>query len=371
MPLSLHCNAATDNFSADVITMSYGGWDTYHDGTSAEAQAVDYAVSQGAVVFISSGNEADDAQHYSGTVPASSTTDYIQIDVSGAGAADTTLWYNLVWYDGLGTNNVLTTQLYNGTPTPISTYNGTQSESTKGTEARQFWYGTSGSHYAVSNGTYYVKITNSSSSSQFFHIYVWTAGTGSVTFQSPDTAYTIGSPADADSAIAVGSYTTRTGWYDYINDGPWQLGSGQTLNQISTFSSRGPRVDSGAPNKITIVAPGAYIISARDNDTYPWSGRNAYYVDNDGPNRSNASGGSNDGNGPAVYYVMQGTSMAAPHAAGTAALILNKNPTWTAAQVKHALEANATDNGTTGFDYIYGWGIADALAAANSSFSGT
>jgi hypothetical protein len=39
---------AVDNYTADIITMSYGSWDSYHDGTSQQAQAVDYAVSQGA-----------------------------------------------------------------------------------------------------------------------------------------------------------------------------------------------------------------------------------------------------------------------------------------------------------------------------------
>ena len=67
------------------------------------------------------------------------------------------------------------------------------------------------------------------------------------------------------------------------------------------------------------------------------------------------------------YYFYQGTSMSTPHAAGVAALILAKNPTWTPAQVRHALESTATDKGATGRDDIYGWGLIDAYAAVNSS----
>ncbi|GAG13450.1 unnamed protein product, partial [marine sediment metagenome] len=125
---------------------------------------------------------------------------------------------------------------------------------------------------------------------------------------------------------------------------------------MTSFSSRGPRVDSGAPQKPNIVAPGSAIISARDQDVYLWpGGANAYFIDNDGLNL--------DGSGPADYYVMQGTSMACPIAAGVAALILDKNPGWTPAQVKTALESTATDKGDAGWDTIYGYGLIDALAA--------
>ncbi|GAH17438.1 unnamed protein product, partial [marine sediment metagenome] len=55
--------AAVDTYDADIITMSYGGWGYYHDGTRQTSQAVDYAFSKGAVVFISAGNEADDDEH--------------------------------------------------------------------------------------------------------------------------------------------------------------------------------------------------------------------------------------------------------------------------------------------------------------------
>ncbi len=347
---------ARDFYNADVITMSYGGWSTHHDGTSQTSQAVDYAVSQGAVVFISAGNEANDAQHYSGTVPASDSTPFIQVNVTGAVGNDTTLWFNLVWYDGLGTNNVLSGQFYDSTPNPIVTYNDTQSESSRGTEAREFYIGTSSTHSAAGNGTYWVEVTNASGASQDFHLYVWIAGGGSVTFASPDRDYTISSPAEADSAIAVGAYVTKDEFTDY--KGVYHT-LAETVDTIASFSSRGPRVDTGAPSKPNIVAPGSVLVSARDDDVYPLGPPPRSYdwliVDNDGLNL--------DGSGPAEYYVMQGTSMASPIAAGVAALILDKNPGWTPAQVQYVLEFTATDKGTAGVDDIYGWGLIDALAA--------
>lgn len=69
------------------------------------------------------------------------------------------------------------------------------------------------------------------------------------------------------------------------------------------------------------------------------------------------------------YYFFQGTSMATPHVAGVAALILAKNPTWTAAQVRHALEHTATDKGATGRDDYYGWGLINAQSSVGFTLS--
>ncbi len=362
---------AVDIYHADIITMSYGGWDSFHDGTSQEAQAVDYAVSQGAVVFISAGNSANDDEHYSGTLAASSTTDYIQVGVSGGVGSHTDLAFNLVWYDGTSTSNDLELIYYDSSHNLLASTDFSQSESSRGTECEYSY-----ANAFVPNGTYYLKVINNSGNSQFFHIYydpsIVISTSGTAKFASPDPYYTISSPSDADSAISIGSYTTRVAWWDYKNGGAWSYTSGETLDQIATYSSLGPRVDSGAPPKPNVVAPGNAIISVRDDDVLPLptSGTASTYapfIDNDGPNRSNAAGGTNDGNGPADYYVMTGTSMAAPHAAGIAALILEKNPTWTPAQVRHALEYTAVDKGAAGSDDIYGWGLIDALAAVNSS----
>jgi serine protease len=64
------------------------------------------------------------------------------------------------------------------------------------------------------------------------------------------------------------------------------------------------------------------------------------------------------------YGVLSGTSMATPHAAGVAALVWSAAPNATAAQVTNALLVTAHDLGTSGFDPVYGHGLADAEAAA-------
>lgn len=57
-----------------------------------------------------------------------------------------------------------------------------------------------------------------------------------------------------------------------------------------------------------------------------------------------------------------GTSMATPHVAGLAALLLEKNRSLEPSEVQSLIRNNAIDKGTPGFDYIYGYGRIDAKA---------
>ena len=60
------------------------------------------------------------------------------------------------------------------------------------------------------------------------------------------------------------------------------------------------------------------------------------------------------------YASLNGTSMASPHVAGVAALMLATDPTLTPAQVRGALQRGAIDIGTPGFDHQSGHGAIDA-----------
>ncbi|MGW3347141.1 S8 family serine peptidase [Nonomuraea rubra] len=107
------------------------------------------------------------------------------------------------------------------------------------------------------------------------------------------TGFTVGTPAAADAALAVGAV-----------DG---------ADQLAGFSSRGPRAgDRGLKPEIT--APGVDILAARSQ----------YAAEGDG-----------------FYQTMSGTSMATPHVAGAAALLAAQHPDWTGAQLKDALVSTA------------------------------
>jgi subtilisin family serine protease len=111
--------------------------------------------------------------------------------------------------------------------------------------------------------------------------------------------YTVGSPGAADAALTVGA-----------------VDSGDNL---AFFSSRGPRVGDAAL-KPDITAPGVDITAARSST-------------------SGLPGG--------AYTDLSGTSMATPHVAGAAAIMVQRRPTWTPAQLKAALMGSAAPQAST------------------------
>lgn len=60
------------------------------------------------------------------------------------------------------------------------------------------------------------------------------------------------------------------------------------------------------------------------------------------------------------YAILSGTSMAAPHVTGTLALLKQKYPSYTAAQLRDELNRMADELGAAGRDPVYGYGLVDA-----------
>ena len=112
-------------------------------------------------------------------------------------------------------------------------------------------------------------------------------------------------------------------------------------NQRASFSSTGDQVE--------LAAPGVSVFSTWNDDT-------GYYAPD--PVCRTVDGVQE------CYKYGSGTSMASPHVAGTAALILKANPGWTNDQVRAQLRDTADDLGTMGWDPHYGFGLVDAAEAA-------
>ncbi len=73
--------------------------------------------------------------------------------------------------------------------------------------------------------------------------------------------------------------------------------------------------------------------------------------------------------GSVPYWYCSGTSCSAPIVAGIAALVKNKWPTFTPAQVQTRLKALARDAGPRGADPYFGAGIVDAYAALGGKWT--
>ena len=69
------------------------------------------------------------------------------------------------------------------------------------------------------------------------------------------------------------------------------------------------------------------------------------------------------------YAAISGTSMAAPHVSGVAALLLAQNPSLTATQLRSRLTTYAVDAGAPGLDNLYGAGILNARNSLTQSFA--
>ncbi|MBT8225509.1 MAG: S8 family serine peptidase, partial [Dactylosporangium sp.] len=123
--------------------------------------------------------------------------------------------------------------------------------------------------------------------------------------------YTVATPGSADAALTVGA----------VDD----------AEALAGFSSRGPRIgDDGI--KPDLTAPGVDITAARSGDF------------------SNVKDG---GDATGQYLTASGTSMAAPHVAGAAAILAQIHPDWTPQQLKATLMASAKPNPAIG---VYGQG---------------
>ncbi len=113
-------------------------------------------------------------------------------------------------------------------------------------------------------------------------------------------------------------------------------------NVISYYSNRGRGLD--------LSAPGGDVTKDLNGDGYA-----------DGILQQTFGGGSGPGGG---YILYQGTSMAAPHISGVAALLISQGVKG-ARNIKRALTITATDIGTAGYDTTYGHGLVNAAAALN------
>ena len=192
----------------------------------------------------------------------------------------------------------------------------------------------------------------------------------------PVTTQILTDACTSTAAICVGAYVTRQEWTTTGGAPSSNTGHG-AIGTVAGFSSRGPRRDCSnlakcpPTAKPEILAPGAMIMSALGQDA-PVADNSKTDVDTDG-----------------VHIAYNGTSMATPHVTGAVALLLQKKPTLTTAEVRKLLFGNLQLNGLApatlpvfdpavakpaNADVAWGYGIMDvarAHAALSAAAAGT
>ncbi|MEU3601712.1 S8 family serine peptidase [Streptomyces sp. NPDC006798] len=126
-------------------------------------------------------------------------------------------------------------------------------------------------------------------------------------------------------AVAAGNEGPRPGTVDSPGSAEAALtvGAVDDHDAVARFSARGPAADQGQKPELT--APGVGVTAA-------------------------AAAGTADAEQPPGYTAMSGTSMATPHVAGAAAILKQKNPTWTGDRIKAVLTGSATPGAGTAYD---------------------
>jgi serine protease len=217
-----------------------------------------------------------------------------------------------------------------------------------------------GIYYAVQFGA---KVINMSLSSSFFSqaernacSYAYTRGVTVIAaagndWYAGDYPYWIDYPAGYDeSVIAVGASTSdnQRAWYSYFGPSLDDLYFGYLL---------------GDKKGLDLLAPGGV--------TWEWQDTADGWIAVDGPDLN--GDGLSDGVVQETiagmfdtldfeYLNDMGTSAAAPHVSGVAALLVSLGVT-NPAEVKDILERTATDLNTAGYDEETGWGLINAEAA--------
>lgn len=158
--------------------------------------------------------------------------------------------------------------------------------------------------------------------------------------------------ADARAAglfviCAAGNEATSAPGYPASYSTNLSVGAVRFDEQLAPYSNTGPTVD--------VVAPGGDLTVDQNGDSY-----------GDGVLSCSVDVSRNP-----IYVFENGTSMACPHVAGIASLLLAVDSNFTPAQLETFLTTNVKDLGTAGRDNTFGFGLVDPVAAlrdAGNSF---
>lgn len=329
--------------SPAAVNLSLGVMDGPHDGTSSFEAAINSLATGAAagsrrLVSVAAGNEQTGNEHFRAVVTDfGSTTATLSLLANGTSA--TTIVD--IWADGedrytvtaVRAGDTVTAASGSSANAPtglLSVSNRVDAPPNHGTHIQVFFSNPGGSPIPAS--VRFDRVRNGGSGTVDAYVDFLSGaftGTGIAT-----TGTTI-EPANGDNVIAAASFQTKA-----HSGGAFVPGS----LGISSFSSTGPTRD--ARTKPDVAAPGEFIFSARSSQASFSSGQ-IVPADND-------------------YVIEAGTSMAAPHVAGIAALVWESNAGLTGAQMRERLRRTADAVGASP-NTTWGFGKVNALRAVRET----
>jgi subtilisin family serine protease len=321
---------------AQVMLYEFGSWvQEFLDGSSNLEQMLDAESAKGIVQVVPAGNLAGSGKHAQVILPARESRS-IRFSVPSGGAIEEA-WLTVLWRAAEAAVTVAL-RTPTGATTPLA-----GDSSWLQLEGQRIWSAMDRSSrgtvrldvfiqraaIGLTQGEWALDLSNQTPGWLSVHGYAYDPGSewaGGVRFlDHVDSLYTVASPATADSAIAVASYSVR----GRAADPPGAL---------SFFSGQGPRLDGAAI--LDVAAPGHYDIACA---------------------RSKAAPGGVFGQ----YGWFGGTSAAAAHVAGAAALLVQSNLRLHPDQITQMLHQGALQDSQTGIvpNDRWGWGKLDVLRA--------
>ncbi|MEM4373889.1 MAG: S8 family serine peptidase [Nitrososphaerota archaeon] len=324
-----------------VVNLSLGSDTGGHDGGSPLEKALDRLVDEDVVVVVAAGNSASDGRHVRGTVLQGGT-----VNLRWSIPSETAEFY-LSFATNPEERLGLRLSRPGGGALPLSGNMSTNWMDFK--ISVEEYPGLSIRHTLVTvsgpvTGGWLMEVAGLDVLEGVFHAWLEsdTCSSSRETFTAGDgydisEDFTVSIPGTAEKVITVGAYMTRNSWRAQSGR---TVELGGTVGTLEFYSGRGPTTDGRI--KPDIVAPGGVILAARSHQAA------------DSPI-----------NPSPLERAGRGTSMATPHVAGVAALILQLAPYISADHVDDVVRMTARNDNFTGEipasgSPLWGWGKLNA-----------
>jgi subtilisin family serine protease len=370
-------NYATSVNKPAVVNMSLGLHMGPHDGTSLFDIACDDMQGAGRLLVGAAGNEGDDTLHVSKTFAATDTLKTFVRSHGGMSYVDVNVWgeagknmkVQMVIFNTSQRKVLYATDFVDASQSNDRQFNLSSSSGASGrvyisteqysSNNRPSAYIQTDYNFRVNNGNVMgIRVISDEGAT----VHAWTFDNvsyftnnglpDSYGWQDGDLDYSVGEiGGTGNKIISVGAYTSKNQYRPRGSSVYYP--TGETVNNIASFSSNGPTVDGRL--KPDIAAPGTLLISSFNSMAVKSQNSDFY---------SSITNLQTIGGKDYYFGVMEGTSMSSPFVAGVLALWLQANPQLTPDDIRMIFSETAKSDTYTGTapNNTWGYGKIDAWA---------